>query len=58
MGFIPCQENDEPDAQIMSLLVRSARRNVAVSFDVDHMALQRSGSARVDFASQLWAAVN
>lgn len=58
MGFVPHHDKDEADASITSLLVRSAKRNVAASFDIDHEALQRSVQARYDLASRLWTAVS
>lgn len=58
MGFVPHHDNDEASAPITSLLVRSAKRNVAASFDIDHEALHNSVQARYDLASRLWAAAN
>ena len=58
MGFVPHHENYEASAPITSLLVRSAKRNVAASFDIDHEALQNSVQARYDLASRLWTAAN
>lgn len=58
MGFVPFRDPANPDGPITSLLVRSARRNVAVSFDVDEKSRKQNDMTSFDLAEKLWAAAD
>ncbi|KAL4401963.1 hypothetical protein ACI68E_001614 [Malassezia pachydermatis] len=58
MGFVPYQESTEPDAAITSLIVRSLRRNVATSFDINQDELMKSTKLRYELAKKLWTAAD
>ncbi|PKI83852.1 hypothetical protein MVES_002086 [Malassezia vespertilionis] len=56
MGFIPYQDTADPEAPITSLLVRSAKRNAAVSIDIDPASLRDNDMTPFTLAEKLWAA--
>ena len=58
MGFVPFHDPANPDGPITSLLVRSARRNVAASFDVDEKTGKQNNVTAFDLAEKLWAAAD
>ncbi|WFD31346.1 hypothetical protein MSPP1_002381 [Malassezia sp. CBS 17886] len=58
MGFLPYHDGADAEVPITSLVVRSARRNVAVTFDVDDKSLKEHGLTSYELASKLWAAAD
>jgi len=56
IGFLPHYESKQPDALMVSLLVRSTKHNVATSFDIDYDMLKSSPSERCALAMQIWDA--
>lgn len=58
MGFVPFHDPAQPNAPITSLLVRSARRNVAVSVDIDEKSRKENKLTSFELAEKLWAAAS